>query len=138
MTQTTTAGQIIKILDDQRLIANRGSVDGWARGDLLVIYEEGEEIKDPTSGASFGKLELVKAEVEAVHVQERLSVLMSRKSLPGEQPHTVLSAVLTRTPAGTMPGTSSFQPGRLPVRREQVSGTPSANPIAIGDLVRKV
>ena len=138
MTQTSDVGRIIKILDDQRLVANRGLVHGWARGDSVVVYEEGEEIKDPATGESLGKLELVKAEVEAVHVQEKLTVLMSRTPSSEEQPHTVLSAVLSRTPAGTMPGTPFSGSGRLSVKRDQVSGTPSINPISIGDLVRKV
>lgn len=138
MTETSSVGQVVKILDDQRLVANRGSADGWAKGDLMVVYEEGEEVQDPTTGESLGKLELVKAEVEAVHVQERLTVLVSRASSSPELPHTVLSAVLSRTPSGAMPGTPSGQPGRLFVRLDQVSGMPSASPIAIGDSVRKV
>jgi hypothetical protein len=102
------------------------------------VYEEGEEMRDPTTGASLGKLELVKAEVEAVHVQERLTVLMSRLASASDQPHTVLSAVLSRTPSGTMPGSPSPQHDRFLVRRDQVSGTPSTSPITIGDYVRKV
>ncbi|MFH1743403.1 MAG: hypothetical protein ABIH23_30730 [bacterium] len=138
MTATSLIGQIVKILDDQRLVANRGSADGWAKGDLMVVYEEGEEIQDPTTGQSLGNLELVKAEVEAVHVQDRLTFLMPRGASAGEQPHTVLSAVLTHTPSGDLPGSPSPDRGRLLVKRDQVSGRPSASPIGIGDLVRKI
>jgi hypothetical protein len=138
MTPTSVVGQIVKILDNQRLVANRGLADGWAKGDLMVVYEEGEEITDPATGQSLGKLELVKAEVEAVHVQERLTLLMPRQTAPTEEPYTVLSAVLSRTPAGTMPGSQAARRESLLIKGGQVSGTPSINPISIGDFVRKV
>ncbi|HPO07793.1 MAG TPA: hypothetical protein PLZ55_03930, partial [bacterium] len=100
MNETPLLGQIIRILDDHRLVANRGSADGWAKGDLLVVFEEGDEILDPQTGQSLGKLELVKAEMEAVHVQEHMSILMARLPHLAEQPHTVMSALLTHAPSG--------------------------------------
>lgn len=138
MTEKPVVGQIVKILDNQRLIANRGLMDGWAKGDHLVVYEEGEEVQDPVTGESLGKLELVKAEVEAAHVQERMTFLVPRLAPRPQEPHTVLSAVLTRTPSGTMPGSQTLRREPLPVKGSQISGMPSINPVSIGDFVRKV
>ncbi|HPA45665.1 MAG TPA: hypothetical protein PLG59_06780 [bacterium] len=139
MNETPLLGQIIRILDDHRLVANRGSADGWAKGDLLVVFEEGDEILDPQTGQSLGKLELVKAEMEAVHVQEHMSILMARLPHLAEQPHTVMSALLTHAPSGgTLPGVLPTERGPLPIQRDQISGRPSVNPISIGDSVRKI
>ncbi len=138
MSEETTVGRIVKILDDQRLVANKGFADGWSKGDLMVVYEEGEEVTDPETNESLGRLELVKAEVEAIHVQEKMTLLMARETEAADQPYTVLSAVLSQTPSGTMPGREAKERSRFLIRRDQVSGTPGSTPITVGDLVRKI
>ncbi|MFB3787868.1 MAG: hypothetical protein ACE15F_16030 [bacterium] len=69
-------GKVVSILDDQRLIVNLGLEQGVAMGDRFVVYEEGGEITDPSTQQTLGKLELIKTQVEAVHVQEKMSLLM--------------------------------------------------------------
>ncbi len=128
-------GRIVKILDDIRLIANIGFQEGVAIGDLFVVFEPGEEVTDTDSGESLGQLELVKAQVEAVHVQERMVILSphtftEKETLSG----TVLSAIMARTSSGS----EDRNKETLTVRRDQVAGMPVVRPIQIGDSVRRI
>ena len=129
-------GKVVSILDDQRLIVNLGLEQGVALGDRFVVYEEGGEIPDPTTQQSLGKLELVKTQLEAVHVQEKMSLLMPILKQTTTQ-STVLSATLAQT-YSTTPAADIYR-DRLPVKKDQVSGLSLLNSlIQIGDLVRSV
>lgn len=128
-------GRIVKILDEIRLIANIGFQEGVAVGDLFVVYEPGEEVTDTESGESLGQLELVKAQVEAVHVQERMVILSPRTFTEKETlSGTVLSAIMARTNSGS----EDRKKESLTVRRDQVAGMPVVRPIQVGDSVRRV
>lgn len=129
-------GRIVKILDEQRLVANIGLQDGVSPGDRFVVFETGEEIVDPESGESLGELELVKAQVEAAHVQERMVILAAPSGSEQERPiaKTVLSAIM----AQTSPGPDKREAISLGVRKDQISGMPLVHPIQVGDQVRRV
>ncbi|HOJ59783.1 MAG TPA: hypothetical protein PK878_05820 [bacterium] len=128
-------GKVVSILDDQRLIVNLGMEHGVSMGDRFVVYEEGGEITDPSTQQSLGKLELIKAQVEAVHVQEKMSLLMPILKQTTTQ-STVLSATLAQTYSTT---SSDIYRDRLPVKKDQISGLSLLNSlIMIGDLVRSV
>ena len=66
-------GKIAKIIDESTVILNVGAKDGVTSGMRFVIYEEGEEVQDPDTGDSLGAWEVVKGEVAAKHVQERIN-----------------------------------------------------------------
>ena len=72
--------RVAKVLDEERLVINRGAEQGVEAGARFLIYEAGEEIHDPDSGASLGALELVKGEAVVEHVQARLSVLVLERA----------------------------------------------------------
>jgi len=76
-------GEVSRIIDKYSVILNVGRIDNVVAGMDFVIYTEGEEIYD-SKGKSLGKIEHVKAKVEVVHVQERLSIAESSEfeSLP--------------------------------------------------------
>ena len=137
MTQAFLRGTIALILDEQRLLINLGKEDGVAIGDKFIIFEDGQEVTDPATNQSLGKLELIKAQVEAVHVQEKLSLVMPIKKETTTQTN-VLSAVLAKTSS-----TSSIAPDiyreKLDVKIDQVSGLAQINSvIAVGDKVRSI
>ncbi|MDX9753957.1 MAG: FlgT C-terminal domain-containing protein [bacterium] len=127
-------GKIIRILDDQRLLINLGLDHGVKQGQHFFIYDPGEEITDPETGVSLGTLELVKAEVEVVHVQEKISFVMPLPKA-SEASKTVLSATLQQiTPSGK-PGMDSTRE-RFLVNPAQISSGMRTTPISIGDAVR--
>ena len=67
-------GEIVRRLDDCRVIVNLGYAAGVKKDMEFVVYEEGEEVFDP-SGESLGRLEFVKARIKPVHIQELMSVM---------------------------------------------------------------
>lgn len=125
-------GKVIRIFDETTLLVNIGRTNGMKRGDGVFVVETGEEIKDPDTGESLGALETVKAELTAVDVQERISVLrtISTVALDANLP---LSSRMVR---------DSMRSGRdrekMAVAPGDMSGLPSPAPVRIGDTVRRV
>ena len=139
MPETFIRGKIVRIVDEQRIVINVGLEHGVHPGDKFHILEMGEELSDPETGQSLGVLELVKGVMEALHVQEKLSLLMTvlnpdRTTSPSTS---VLSATLAQTSSGGRP---QMDPSRLSlrVRPDQVRGYSLSAPVALGDPVRSV
>ncbi len=74
---TSKKGFVVKIIDEETLVINRGSNHGLKNGDRYLIYGSGGEIKDPTTGASLGNLEIVRGSGTVIHVQEQMSTIKS-------------------------------------------------------------
>jgi hypothetical protein len=72
--------KVVKVIDDFRVVINRGRLDGVEIGDCFLVYEIGEELLDPDTDESLGKLEIVKGRGQAKHVQQRLTTLQSLES----------------------------------------------------------
>lgn len=70
-------GHVLKVLSPYKVLINLGRQHGVGKGMKFIIYEEGDMIYDPKSGKPVEKLELVKGEVEVVHVQEKMSAAAS-------------------------------------------------------------
>lgn len=127
-------GQVARILDEHTLVLNLGNSHGVTPGMRFVIYSEGDEITDPASGESLGKLELVKAMVEASHVQENMTIATSlAEEQEEEERPMVLSAVLAQTGRSAARSRS-----KLYVRTSDISGIRATGPISKGDLARSV
>lgn len=73
--------RITKVLDgSDRVIINRGEEDGVREGRRYLIFAlDEEEIFDPKTGDSLGRLELVKGKGKIIHVQEKLAILESEE-----------------------------------------------------------
>ena len=125
-------GKIAKIIDESTVIINVGQQDGVTSGMRFVIYEEGEEILDPDTGGSLGAWEVVKGEVVAKHVQERIAVAQA----PPKETKS-MNAPVSSLMAEVSKGRSE-EAGRLNVSRSDLSGRPQVGPVAIGDRVRSV
>ncbi|MGI6454598.1 MAG: FlgT C-terminal domain-containing protein [bacterium] len=134
MTKKFLRGQVVRIIDDQRLVINLGADHGVRVGDQFCIYDLGEEIHDTQTNEPLGQLELIKAMVEAVHVQERITTVMPPKHAQPAQA-TVLSEVLARVPPT---GKGDPSRDRLFVQREQIGGMMVTGPILTGNMVRSV
>lgn len=67
-------GEIV-IVDDDEVFINLGSLDGITVGDLLPVFVEGEEIKDPSTGETLGRRDDKVGEIQIVEIRaEHLSL----------------------------------------------------------------
>ena len=135
MTKQFLRGQVVAILDDQRILINLGVEQGVSIGDRFIIFELGNEVTDPITGQVLGKLELIKTQIESVHVQEKMTMVMPihRDTLTHS---TVLSATLAQTSSGA---SSDFYRDRMNVKKNQIMGLHQVNSVvSVGDQVRSI
>ena len=72
--------KVIKVIDEFRVVINRGRSDGVEDGDGFIVYEVGEELLDPDTAEGLGRLEIIKGRGRAKHVQERITTVESIES----------------------------------------------------------
>lgn len=77
--------RVAKIQNETTVVINRGADDGVKPGTRFLIYAVGEEVLDPETGESLGRLEIVKGTGRATHVQPKLATVESDMSEPGER-----------------------------------------------------
>ena len=136
-----TEGKIVKILDEYRVVINKGSRDGVAANTSFVIFSvSAEEINDPETGENLGQLELVKGYVNAIHIQDRVTICTSVKMKGKEDNKTETT---TQTLSGAMMAECMAKgeiddTEKLDVNISQVSGIPQRGTISIGDSVRSL
>ena len=95
-------GQVAGIVDASTLLINRGERHGVRPGMRFAVFAEVEEVRDPASGESLGRWELVKGTVAAVHVQPLLTIC---GPVPEEAPAGGESRTLSaEMAAASMPG----------------------------------
>jgi len=83
---TTFPATIVKVIDDYKVVINRGILHKVKEGQRFLLYElSKEELKDPLSGKSLGYLEIVKGIGKVIHVQEQISTIESDKREPSEK-----------------------------------------------------
>ena len=76
--EKTFPATVVKVIDDCKVVINRGALHKVTEGQRFLLYKlSEEEIKDPISGESLGYLEIVKGTGKVVHVQERISTIES-------------------------------------------------------------
>ena len=70
-------GQVIQVLAyGLKLVVNRGAEDGVKNGSRFLVYAlSDEDIVDPESGESLGRLEIVRGRAVATHVQARMATI---------------------------------------------------------------
>lgn len=64
-------------IDDFQIVINKGLNDKVTSFMRFLVYEEGQEIFDPHSKESLGKLETPKGFFKVQHIQEQMTVLVS-------------------------------------------------------------
>ena len=70
-------GKVVDVIDDTRIVINKGAADGVTESQRFLIYRLGEEMTDPDTNESLGRLELVCGEGRPDHIQERITTLTS-------------------------------------------------------------
>lgn len=72
-------GRVIKVIDEYKVVINRGSAEGVSMSNRFLIYYLGEELFDPDSKDSLGILEIVCGEGRPIHIQEHITTLITNK-----------------------------------------------------------
>ncbi len=112
----TFPATIAKVIDDYKLVINRGSENGIREGQrMLVYYVSDEDIKDPNTGESLGYLELVRGTGKIIFLQDKIAILESDKV----QYKRILSAWKPGFPIGS--GDQIIEePQRIPFENPQI------------------
>ncbi|NKB83077.1 hypothetical protein [Brucella grignonensis] len=71
--------KVVTVLDEYKIVINRGLDHGIKPGDLFLVFSLGEKISDPDTGEDLGVLEIVRGRAKADHVQEKFSTLISNE-----------------------------------------------------------
>lgn len=92
----TFPATVAKIIDDYKLVINKGSEDGIREGQRMLVYRvDDEDIKDPETGESLGYLELPIGTGKIIFIQEKLSILESDRL---QHLSKILESLLTENP----------------------------------------
>ena len=135
-------GKVLKILDSYTIVVSLGRAE-VNEGDRLVVYGVGDEISND-KGESLGRLEIVKANLEVEHVQDRFSTAISpiktetvRETVPSISSGSYLSSWST-----IFGGTVNVERAMPRRYREPlpIDDKPAGldRKIRVGDLVRKI
>jgi hypothetical protein len=122
-------GYILKILSPSKVVINLGRQQGITKGMKFVIYDEGDMIIDPKTGKPIEKLELVKGEVEVIHVQENMSTAESY----------TIEKRTAYTPLAMMSPYAAKEEVKVTkeLTKEKVKEI-SPSPVKVGDIVRRI
>lgn len=130
-------GKVAAIKGDYAVVINRGYKDGVEEDMKFIIYEEGDEIHDPDTTASLGKLEYIKAKVKVINPSEKFSWAETYEThvVPGTGPTALASAVAVMGQFAPI-----YERARLPLDATTSSsiGGPVAPKVRVGDLVRQI
>lgn len=74
---TLIRGKIARVLNEREVAINVGSAKGVVVGMYFDVIED-EEIRDPDTREVLGSIDRPKVGLEVTHVQEKLSVAMTR------------------------------------------------------------
>lgn len=114
---------VARIISSTRIVINRGSEHGIKKGQQMLVYSlEENEIKDPNTGESLGRLEIYKGTGRIIHVQEKISILESDRNRYIED--------FTKTSSSPL-----FHP--LPQKMTLDENIPFEDP-TVGDLVKPI
>ena len=69
--------KVASIIDDKRVVVNKGANDGIHLNQMFLIYKLGDEIIDPDTKEILGKLEIVLGRGIVTHVQDKMATLTS-------------------------------------------------------------
>lgn len=74
--------RVAKVINEYKIVINKGSLHGIEIGQRFLVYSlSKEEIIDPESGQNLGRLEIVKGTGTVTHLQEQIATIESdRKS----------------------------------------------------------
>jgi hypothetical protein len=128
---------IVKIVNEYLVVVDYGANSAADEGDILEIYEEGEEIFDHENN-SLGTLDLVKAKIKVKNVYDNMSLCISNE-FTKKYSSSGMGNVASMMSALQRGGTYKYDRRALNVNTTQISGgydEAEITPISIGDKVR--
>jgi hypothetical protein len=69
--------KVVKILNDYEVVINKGHDDGVKENQRFLLYYFDEELFDPDTFESLGKLEIICGKAKVKHVQDKQTTLIS-------------------------------------------------------------
>jgi hypothetical protein len=70
---------VVKVIDDSTVVINAGKAD-IHNNDLFIVYKEDDEIFDPITAESLGKLQIIKGTAKVLHIQDNMTTIKSNKT----------------------------------------------------------
>lgn len=74
--------QVVSVYNDYRIVINRGSEHGIEVGQRFLLYELGDEVVDPSTNESLGRLEIPKGTGTVLHLQDKMATIQSDRYKP--------------------------------------------------------
>ncbi len=69
--------RVIKVIDSQTLVINKGRSDGIREGYTFLVYDlDTEDTIDPETGRNLGKIEYVVGRGKTKHIQEHMTTIV--------------------------------------------------------------
>ncbi len=137
-----TAIQVATVLNAYRLVINRGRANGIINGNRFQIYTIGEEVIDPSTGKSLGKVEVVRGTGVVIHTQESIATIQTDMEQPGGRKITEVEPFGSYgTIYGGVSGYSGFSGVPTFPRREIEEAPPQLVPFdnpKVGDFARRI
>ncbi|MBN2091785.1 hypothetical protein JW964_19375 [candidate division KSB1 bacterium] len=127
-------GKVAHIIDETRVILNIGEKQGVKLDQIFLIYQEGDEVFDPDTNESLGKVELPKGRVVVEHVQEKMAIAATEKKIQDETSRNkILSELMVDA---SIPRDSERE--KLPIDPYHLKPFPQVTSVKVGDLVRSI
>lgn len=79
--------RVAQLVDEYKLVLNRGRSDGIEVGERFLIFRVGEAVIDPVTKENLGDLEIVIGKAKVVYVQDKICTVESdeRRKIPGDR-----------------------------------------------------
>ena len=71
--------KVVTVIGEYEVVINKGSEAGVQDEHEFLIYSLGEDLQDPDTGESLGKLEIVRGKAKVKHVQTLVTTLASNE-----------------------------------------------------------
>lgn len=127
-------GKIAHIIDETRVILNIGVNQGVKLNQIFLIYQEGDEVFDPDTKESLGKVEIPKGRVIIEHVQEKMAIAATeKKESEATSRNKILSELMVDA---SIP--KELDREKLKVDPYHLNPLHQVTSVKVGDLVRSI
>lgn len=128
--------KILKILDKYRVVVNIPANSGVNKGEIFVIYSQGEEVKDPQTNELMGHVDNVKASLKVIHVQDNFCIMESNETETYTEESPLFSSISTAARLFGPRVRKVLKPLEIDDKEAKIKND-SDKTIRVGDLVKK-
>jgi len=69
--------KVIKVINEYEVVINKGADDNIKDDNIFLVYNLGDELIDPDTNESLGRLELICGKAKVKHIQPKFTTLIS-------------------------------------------------------------